>query len=147
MDRTDRDLLALLIADGRSTVQDLADRIRLSPSATRDRIKRLETTGVVSGYSARVDDAALGFPVDALVEVDLAAGDDGIAFQNEMVSLLAVVEVLHATGEHDFVLRLSCRTTDELHTVVRDLKARHGVARTLTRVVLQSSVARRPRIE
>ena len=58
----------------------------------------------------------------------------------------AVVEALHATGEHDYLLRLRCQDTSELHQVVRSLKSRHGAARTLTRVVLGETVIRRPRL-
>jgi Lrp/AsnC family leucine-responsive transcriptional regulator len=146
MDRTDRDLLALLVRDGRSTVQDLADGIRLSPSATRERLRGMESAGFVKGYGAIIDEARLGFAVDALVEVDLALGVDETAFADTLAATPAVVEALHATGEHDYLLRLRCRDTDELHHVVRSLKGEHAAARTLTRVVLREAVGRRPRL-
>jgi Lrp/AsnC family transcriptional regulator, leucine-responsive regulatory protein len=146
MDRADRALLALLARHGRSTVQDLAERIHLSPSATRERLRGMESAGYVTGYAAVVDQARLGFGIDALVEVDLAPGTDETAFAEALAATPAVVEALHATGEHDYLLRLRCRDSDELHRVVRRLKADHGAARTLTRVVLGEPVTRRPRL-
>ncbi len=146
MDRTDRELLALLVRNGRSTVQELAEGIHLSPSATRDRLRGMESAGFVKGYRVVVDEAQLGFGVDALVEVDLAFGTDEVDFAEALAAMPSVVEALHATGEHDYVLRLRCRDTAELHRIVRGLKSRHGAARTLTRVVLGETVGRRPRL-
>jgi Lrp/AsnC family leucine-responsive transcriptional regulator len=128
-------------------MQELAERVRLSASATRERLKRLESSGVVRGYSARVDEQMLGFRVDALVEVDLAPGADDARLTKALDAMPAVVEVLHATGDHDYLLRLKCRDTDELHAVVRSLRAEHGAARTRTRVVLHETIARRPRLQ
>ena len=142
----DRELLALLVRRGRSTVQDLAEGIHLSPSATRERMRALESAGFVKAYGALVDETLLGFGVDALVDVDLAAGTDEAAFAETLAATPAVVEALHPTGEHDYLLRLRCRDTDELHRVVRSLKSRHGAARTLTRVVLDETVGRRVRL-
>jgi Lrp/AsnC family transcriptional regulator, leucine-responsive regulatory protein len=146
VDRIDRDLLALLIGNGRSTVQELAEGIRLSPSATRERLRGLESAGYITGYAAVVDQARLGFAVDALVDVDLPPGTDEAAFAKSLAAMPAVVEALHATGEHDYLLRLTCRDIEELHRVVRGLKSQHGAARTLTRVVLAPTIGRRTRL-
>jgi Lrp/AsnC family leucine-responsive transcriptional regulator len=67
-------------------------------------------------------------------------------FEARLRDLTAVTEALHATGDHDYVVRLLCRDTGELHTVLRGLKADAGAARTATRVVLDESVPRRPRL-
>lgn len=146
MDRIDRELLARLVRNGRSSLQDLAEEIRLSPSATRERVRALESAGFVTGYAAILDEALLGFGVEAVVEIDLAPGADEGAFTQTLIGTPAVVEALHATGEHDYLLRLRCHDTSELHQVVRSLKSRHGAARTLTRVVLGETVIRRPRL-
>jgi Lrp/AsnC family transcriptional regulator, leucine-responsive regulatory protein len=146
MDRIDRELLALLVRNGRSSLQDLAEGIRLSPSATRERVRGLESAGFVTGYGAIVNQTLLGFGVDAVVEIDLAPGADEGAFTETLTGTPAVVEALHATGEHDYLLRLRCQDTEELHQVVRSLKSPHGAARTLTRVVLGETIMRRPRL-
>jgi Lrp/AsnC family leucine-responsive transcriptional regulator len=145
MDAIDREILETVAADGRITVQELAARVRLGASATRERLRRLEAT-VIDGYTAATDPAALGFGVDALVEVDLPAAGDMERFEAALVATPAVVEALHATGDHDYVLRLRCRDTAELHTTVRGLKAEHGAVRTHTRVVLDQTLARRARL-
>jgi Lrp/AsnC family leucine-responsive transcriptional regulator len=146
MDPIDREIIGLLVDDGRRSIQDVADRVGLSASATRERVRRLTSGGPVRGYTARLDPTALGFPVQAIVDVDLAPGTDPDVFEARLRDLTAVTEALHATGDHDYVVRLLCRDTGELHTVLRGLKADAGAARTATRVVLDESVPRRPRL-
>jgi Lrp/AsnC family transcriptional regulator, leucine-responsive regulatory protein len=144
MDPIDRAILDLLTAAGRTTVTELADAVRLGASATRDRLRRLERDGLLTGYVATVDPERLGFPVEALVDVDVPAEVE--SFEAVLESTPAVVEALHATGESDYVVRVRCRSTAELDSVVRDLKRRHGATRTRTRVVLAQTVAPRARL-
>ncbi len=91
MDRIDLELLALLVSRGRSSLQDLAEGIRLSPSATRERVRGLESAGFVTGYGAMVDETLLGFGVDALVEIDLALDADDGAFTERLINMPSVV--------------------------------------------------------
>lgn len=145
MDAIDRSILGALVADGRMTLQQLAERVHLGPSATRERLRRLELHAI-RGYAAVADPVVLGFPVDALVEVGLPGGADMPAFEAALRDCPQVVEALHATGEHDYVLRLRCVDTAELHGVVRRLKAENGVLRTRTSVVLEQSLPPRQRL-
>ena len=146
MDELDRRILAQITADGRITLQDLATRVHLGPSAARERLHRLEKRGVITGYRATVDQAAAGYPLEALVEIDLAPGADMEAFERGLDARSAVVEALHATGDRDYLVRLRCTDTDELHRSVRELKAELGAVRTVTRLVLDQTVPARPRL-
>jgi Lrp/AsnC family leucine-responsive transcriptional regulator len=132
--------------EGRITLLDLAARVQLGASATRERLRRLEQRGAIAGYRAAVDQAAVGYPLEALVEVDLAPGADMQAFEGELTRRPAVVEALHATGDRDYLVRLRCADTDELHHSVRELKAGLGAVRTVTRLVLDHTVPARPRL-
>ena len=146
MNDLDRRILVAIVADGRITLQDLAARVHLGPSATRERLRRLEQHGVITGYRATVDEAAAGYPLEALVEIDLAPGADMEAFERGLRAQPAVVEALHATGDRDYLVRLRCTDTNELHRSVRELKAKLGAARTVTRLVLDETVPARPRL-
>lgn len=146
MDRIDREIVVALVADARRSLQGIAAHVRLSASATRDRLRRLERDGPISGYTALLDPGALGFPVHAAAEVDMAPGADPIAFEEGLRALPAVVEALHATGDCDYLVRLHCRDTSELHHVVRGIKEQLGALRTMTRVVLDAPVPARPRL-
>jgi Lrp/AsnC family leucine-responsive transcriptional regulator len=146
VDALDHQILAHVVESGRVTLQDLAERVHLGSSATRERLRRLEQRGLISGYRAIVDPRALGYPLEALVEVDLAPGADMQAFEHGLRMHPTVVEALHATGEHDYLVRLRCADTDELHLSVRALKADLGAVRTVTRLVLDTTVPARQRL-
>lgn len=145
MDALDRQIIGEVVADGRITLQELAERVHLSPSSARERLRRLEAGGAIAGYHASIDESVLGFPLEALVEVDLAPGADGADFEAGLRARPAVVEALHATGDHDYLLRLRCADADELHHSVRGLKSELGAKRTVTRLVLDRPVALRQR--
>ena len=146
MDAIDREILGALVADARRSLQDIAARARLSASATRDRLRRLERDGLIRGYTAMLDAGTLGYPVQAVAEVDMAPGSDPLAFEDGLRGLPAVVEVLHATGDCDYLVRLHCKDTAELHQVVRAVKGQLGALRTTTRVILDVPVPIRPRL-
>jgi Lrp/AsnC family transcriptional regulator, leucine-responsive regulatory protein len=145
VDAIDRAIIGALVADGRITLHGLAEVVHLGDSATRERLRRLERT-VIRGYAASTDPVVLGFRLEALVEVDLPGGSDTAAFEAALWDMPQVVEALHATGEHDYVLRLRCTDTDELHAAVRRLKTRHSAIRTNTSVVLDHTLPHRQRL-
>ncbi len=130
-DRTDLRLLALLQRQGRATNAELAAQVNLSPSACLRRIQRLEATGVVSGYAARLDPQVLGLGLQAFVRVQLEKhGSAGIDRFVERVHGWDEVVACHAlTGDMDYLL----------HVYVRDLE--HFSHFLLDRLLNDSGVA------
>ncbi|KAF1704552.1 Lrp/AsnC family transcriptional regulator [Pseudoxanthomonas kaohsiungensis] len=130
-DRTDLRLLALLQRQGRATNAELAAQVNLSPSACLRRIQRLEATGVVSGYAARLDPQVLGLGLQAFVRVQLEKhGSAGIDRFVERVQGWDEVVACHAlTGDMDYLL----------HVYVRDLE--HFSHFLLDRLLNDSGVA------
>ena len=115
MDDTDRRILSVLHDHGRIANADLAARVGLSPSPCLRRVRRLEATGVIHGYRAVIDPAAIGRGLRVLVGVRLArhALNDVQAFETAVVELPEVVETHHVTGNFDYLL----------HVEVADLSA------------------------
>ena len=120
VDDIDRRILAELQQDGRLTVTELADRVRLTPAPCHRRLRELERTGVITGYRAVLDPAAVGLGFEALVSVtmDREDAETVAAFEN---ALGAVQEIRHAErlfGDPDYLLRVvaidlndsACRT-------------------------------------
>ena len=75
LDRTDWRILAELQRDGRLSYKQLAKRVNLSPPAVAERVRRLEESGVISGYQARVDPARAGLPLTAFVQMRCTLGN------------------------------------------------------------------------
>lgn len=113
MDAIDRKILRALLRDGRQTNASLAETVGLSPSATLERVRKLERDGKIEGYRAVVDPKALGYGVQALIGVRLrvhaAAGIE--PFERGVQQTEGIVSCFHVTGQFDYVL----------HVVARDL--------------------------
>lgn len=108
LDRTDHALLRLLQQQGRLSNTELAEHVHLSPSATLRRVQRLEATGVIAGYAARLDARALGLGLAAFVRVQLAA-HTGDAIEHFVQTVRDADEVVacHAlTGDMDYLLEI-----------------------------------------
>jgi DNA-binding Lrp family transcriptional regulator len=106
MDKVDRAIIAQLQADGRLPNTELADRVGLSPSPCLRRVRILENDGVITGYHAAVDPAALGRSFSVLVHIDMARQDRSTieAFEAEVVGIDAVLECRRMFGQPDYLL-------------------------------------------
>jgi Lrp/AsnC family leucine-responsive transcriptional regulator len=115
MDDVDRLIVAVLEKDGRLSNADLATRVGLSPSPCLRRVRRLEETGVIRGYRAVIDPAAVGRSLRVFAGVRLLrhARADVAAFEQAVVTLAEVVHCHHVTGNFDYLL----------HVEVADLSA------------------------
>jgi Lrp/AsnC family leucine-responsive transcriptional regulator len=107
IDRTDRRILGILQADGRMATVELADRIGLSPTATSERLKRLQRDGFIVGYSARLDPARLGLGLLVFVEVllDKTTPDAFERFSAAVRHAPEVLECHMVAGGFDYLVK------------------------------------------
>lgn len=136
MDAIDRDLVTLLLADGRSTFQDLGRAVRLSANTVADRVRRLRSTGVIVGFHAQVDLGALGRGLTLLSDVRLREGVDRGEFERGLAEVAHVTSAMRLTGEYDYQLRIACADPREFETVIDRLKRDHGVRELRSRLLL-----------
>jgi Lrp/AsnC family leucine-responsive transcriptional regulator len=121
-DHRNIELLRLLRDDPRLSTSELARRVGMSAPAVRERILRLEDTGIIRGYRLELDPAALGYPVAAFVRVRPAPGQ--LPRLAELArSMPEVVECHRVTGEDCFVLKVHLQSIDELDKVLDRLLA------------------------
>lgn len=108
LDPYDLALLAALQTDGRSTHQQLAESVHLSPSQVGRRLARLEADGVITGYRVSLSPPALGLGVLVFIAVKLAHHGDTIVerFREEILLLEEVQECYSVAGEADYHLRV-----------------------------------------
>lgn len=135
MDDIDRQLLEALIDDARLSFQQLATKVHLSANSTADRVRRLRQSGVIEGFHAELNLAALGRTLHSLTDVKLKESVDRRDFERDLNAVPQVLSAIHTTGELDYQLWIVSRTTDELQSVVDTL--RHLGARDVqSRIVL-----------
>jgi Lrp/AsnC family transcriptional regulator, leucine-responsive regulatory protein len=108
LDAADRKILRTLKADGRIGIAELAMAVGLSASPVSRRLARLEAAGIIKGYTALIDEAALGFGITVFVSVKLERQvDDAVArFEAAVARLPEVVDCWLMTGNRDYLLRV-----------------------------------------
>lgn len=108
VDRLDRAIIKQLQQDGRLTNQDLAARVGLTPAPCLRRVRRLEAEGVITGYSATVNPAALGRGFEVLIHADLVAKDLATveAFEDRVAAMDEVAELRRMFGIPDYLIRV-----------------------------------------
>jgi DNA-binding Lrp family transcriptional regulator len=109
LDRIDREILLQLQKDGRLSNVELARRVGLTPPPCLRRVKRLEDTGVITGYRAVISQAAIGRGLDVLIDIDIAANDlDTVeAFEATMAGYEEVIELRRMFGRPDYIIRVA----------------------------------------
>ncbi len=114
LDPTERNILRILQANGRISNVDLAERVGLSESPCFRRVKQLEQSGVVKGYSAVLDQRLLGLEVTAFVLVTMEKQPDAAteAFLAEVQAEEHIVECYATSGSHDYLMKVVARNID-----------------------------------
>ncbi len=119
LDRIDRQIVARLQHDARTSNKELAAAVGVAPSTALTRTRRLEADGVLVGYHADVSAEAVGAGLQALIGVTLRQHARPLveAFQAHALGLPEVVQVFHTTGASDFLVHVAVRDTAALRTL------------------------------
>ena len=141
LDRTDLRMIGILQREGRITNAELAARVKLSASACLRRLQRLEADGVIAGYAAQVDPAAVGLGLSAFVRVQLEHHDsESVARFVADVGAWDEVVACHAlSGDMDYLLHVFVADLDHFSAFLLDkLLNAEGVADVNSSVVLRT---------
>lgn len=139
LDDLDIKTLSLLCQRGRMTWAELAGQLGLSAPAAADRVKRLEERGIVTGYSALLDAAALGLNLTAFIAVTLDHPRHRAGFLAQVATSAEILECHHVTGDDDYLLKVRCCHTRALEDLITgQLKEIEGVVKTRTLIVLST---------
>lgn len=127
----DRKILRALQEDGRMTIQAIADRVGLSASPCLRRIRQMERAGIIAGYSAVVEQKAVGLPVSVFISIKLERqrSHELDAFGAAISGWPEVMECYLMTGQYDFLLRVVCADLGAYEQFLRErLTQVEGVA-------------------
>ncbi|MGP9018459.1 Lrp/AsnC family transcriptional regulator [Streptomyces sp. BR1] len=137
-DQVDRHLLEVVQAEGRIKLSELGRRVRLSPAAVTERLRRLESSGAITGYGARVDPARLGYGIQAFIRVN---PHGGYTLKHprtlELMARQEIREVHHVVGEDCWIIKVAVADTGHLEEILSEVSA---LGRTTTSIVLSSPV-------
>lgn len=142
MDDIDHQILSLLVEDGRRTYDDIGARVSLSAPSVKRRVDRLRREGTLRGFTAVLDDAAMGWGTEALVELFYAPGTLLDEVAGRLARVPEVVEAWSITGEADAIARVRTRDNADLERVIMDLQRDGVLVRTRSQVVMSRLVGR-----
>ncbi|GAA1415164.1 Lrp/AsnC family transcriptional regulator [Catellatospora coxensis] len=140
MDDMDWALLRELQEDARLSFSELSRRVHLSPPAVAERVRRLEESGVITGYRAHVDLTAAGRPVVALIQMS-CYGAGCILRDPSVASWPEILEIHRITGDACSILKVAATSMDAFEALI-DRLAPHG--RPSSTLILSTPLAWRP---
>jgi DNA-binding Lrp family transcriptional regulator len=140
IDPIDRRILTALHADARMSNNALAELVGIAPSTCHGRVRRLQEVGVIRGFYADIDPAAIGLTLQAMISVSLQSNARGKIrnFIQQIRRKPQVMDVYFLAGADDFILHVAARDTDDLRSfVVENLNADADVAGTQTSLIFE----------
>ncbi len=138
MDYIDYKILKELKANAREKASVISEKIGLSVSTVIDRIRKMEDSGIISGYTVEINQKKTGNDMTALMEVSLEHPKYYDEFTDMIRNNPNIVDCYYLTGEFDFILKVITDSSDSLEMIHRNIKSMDGVSATNTHFVLKS---------
>jgi DNA-binding Lrp family transcriptional regulator len=135
-DDIDQQIVALLVANGRASFQQIGTEVGLSAPAVKRRVDRLVATGVLAGFTAVVDPGAVGHRTEAFVELWCRSRTSPREIESIYAGISQVIAAYTVAGDADALLHLRTRDTTELESAVEQIRASPNAERTRTVIVL-----------
>jgi Lrp/AsnC family leucine-responsive transcriptional regulator len=122
MDALDRKILKVLQADARASLQQIGQAVGLSASPCWERIKKMELSGVIEGYTVRLNAQALDLADTVLVQLTLDSHTDNTLekFGEVLATIPEVIEAYLVSGEYDYLLRVAVKDTRDYERLLRE---------------------------
>lgn len=149
IDRIDRQILNLLRADGRMSHAAIAKEVGLSGPAIHERVRKLERSGIIKGYSAIIDPEAIG---KVHVAYTLVTTAEGVEFANDDQAVQRicaepdVLEFHRVAGQDCYLIKVRTETNKDLEMLLRRIRCIPGIARSRTTIVLSTELEK-PTVE
>ena len=137
MDSVDKAILAELKHNGRASAASIAKAVALSVPAVLERMRKLKSSGIINGYTVRINRLSIGQNLLAFIFLRLGNHADGDAFRSLASGFDCVLECHHIAGAYDYLLKVAVENTEMLeHFLTQTLKKNADIAETNTMIVL-----------
>ncbi|MGQ0579408.1 MAG: Lrp/AsnC family transcriptional regulator [Betaproteobacteria bacterium] len=122
VDKFDLAILTVLQGEARASLQEISRRVGLSSTPCWNRIKKMEADGVIQGYTARINPAAIGFSETVIVQVTLDSHTDRTLFDfgKELEQIPEVLEAYLVSGDYDYYIRIAVKDTRDYERLLRE---------------------------
>lgn len=136
MDDTDRKILNILKGNSRISNLEIARQINLAPSAALKRLRRLEDSGIVSGYTTRVAHNKIDLSMNVLISVVTSESAGAIAIGKKLAALPEICDVFDVAGNISYIVRAVVKDTENLNNLIIKMGQIPGVMRTQTTLIM-----------
>lgn len=138
MDNIDVRIINCLTENSRMNASDISEKVKLSVSAVIERIKKLESSGIIKQYSLILDNTALGKDISALISVSLDHPRYNPVFEEMVKNNNHIVEAHYIAGDYDYFLKIVTNNTKTLEKVLNEIKSISGVSKTRTMIIFST---------
>jgi Lrp/AsnC family leucine-responsive transcriptional regulator len=142
IDFTDRKILLALLAKGRSTFAELASQVGLTAPTVHDRVKKLERSGVIEGYTAIVNPGSLGYDITAIVSISVEPNVSVPDYVDRLEEISEIQKCFSVAGADDYVAIVLTRTPKTLERVLQRMRSLPGTRSTKAAIVMSNPISR-----
>jgi Lrp/AsnC family transcriptional regulator, regulator for asnA, asnC and gidA len=143
IDKTDTQILSLLMENANIPYTDIAKEVNVSPGTVHVRMKKMEQMGIVKGSQLNIDYARLGFDITAFLGIYLERSSFYDEAAKGLLKIPEIVNIHYTTGNYSMFVKLVCRDTNHLREVLHDkIQKVAGIQRTETFISLEESINR-----
>ncbi len=136
MDKINREILDILQREGRISFAELGKKVHLSSPAAAERVKKMEESGLITGYKASIDIEKLGYPIEAMVQAKVFLGKE-TEFIKKAKSFSEITECYNVTGDKAFLLKVIVPSMSVLDKLLEEFSL---ICETSTMVVLSQLI-------
>lgn len=143
LDAMDRQILSSLVKDARTPFLEIARKCGVSGAAIHQRVKKLETLGIITGYTTQVKPSSLGLPICAYIDISISQADRLADVVSRLKKIPEVVECHFVTGDSTMLLKVYCASYDHLmEVIVNNINKIEAVKSTQTKISLGEAFER-----
>lgn len=142
MDETNRRIVGHLLRDGRATYQEIGDAVGLSAPAVKRRVDLMLARGEIAGFTVQVDPEALGWSIEAYVEVFYRGIVPPAALARDLAPIPEVVRVVTVTGDADAIVHVMARSMAQIEETVERIRSSAKIDKTRTAIVMSRVIDR-----
>jgi DNA-binding Lrp family transcriptional regulator len=136
LDDIDKNIIRILQDDARTSYREIQDRLGISIGTIHNRISKLRDSGVVEGYTLRLNNEKLGYKLTFLIRVNID-GKHTEEILDDLKTVPEVCSILHTTGEQSAALICRFKNSEDVHNFIRELNQKEFITRTNSNMVLK----------